>query len=147
MKPKLAIRLLAALLPLTVHGTTLAETAMEVWKSPTCGCCGKWVDYVKEAGYRVKVHEMPDTQPVKDRYGIARQLQGCHTAVIEGYVVEGHVPVSAIQKLLKGKPDIRGIAVPGMPPNSPGMGPHTPGSLPVYTIPKEGGEPELFAVE
>ncbi len=92
-----------------------------VYKSPTCGCCAKWVDHMKANGFEVNVTDMPDVTPMKTRFGLPVALASCHTAVIDGYVVEGHVPADVVKKMLNEKPDITGIAVPGMPIGSPGM--------------------------
>ena len=95
--------------------------AMQVYKSPTCGCCGKWVDHVKAAGFAPEVHDVADLSPVKTNGGVPPDLQSCHTAIIGGYTIEGHVPADVIRQLLAEKPRIAGIAVPGMPIGSPGM--------------------------
>jgi hypothetical protein len=100
---------------------TPAVTAMQVYRSPTCGCCGLWVDHVKAAGFDPVVHQMDDVSPVKARGGVPADLQSCHTALIGGYVIEGHVPADIVQRLLTEKPNIAGLAVPGMPVGSPGM--------------------------
>jgi hypothetical protein len=94
---------------------------MTVYKSPTCGCCQKWVEHVQAAGFKVTVRDTMDLSPVKRQYGVADSLQTCHTAVVNGYVVEGHVPAADIVRLLRERPTIAGIAVPGMPTGSPGM--------------------------
>lgn len=96
-------------------------TPMQVYKTPTCGCCAAWVDHVKAAGFAPDVHEAADLAPVKSKGGVPPNLQSCHTAMIAGYVVEGHVPADVIRQLLEQKPNIAGIAVPGMPIGSPGM--------------------------
>src|SRR5215213_8442102 len=98
-----------------------APTAMQVYRSPTCGCCAKWVDHVKAAGFSPTVHQVEDVSPVKARGGVPADLQSCHTALIGGYVIEGHVPADVIQRLLTERPKIAGLAVPGMPVGSPGM--------------------------
>lgn len=99
-----------------------AEAApMVVYKSPTCGCCGAWVDHVRENGFEVEVKEVFDLEPIKAAAGVPGQMESCHTAMIDGYVVEGHVPAEDIKRLLSEKPDVKGIAVPGMPIGSPGM--------------------------
>jgi len=95
--------------------------SMTVFKSPWCGCCGAWVDHIKAHGFAVDVVEMDDLAPIKERYGVAPQLQSCHTALIDGYVVEGHVPAQDVARLIAERPAARGIAVPGMPIGSPGM--------------------------
>ena len=92
-----------------------------VWKSPFCGCCGKWVAKLKAAGFDVKVHDTDALDAVKTRLGVPGRLRSCHTAKIGGYVVEGHVPVKDVQRLLRLKPKAIGISVPGMPIGSPGM--------------------------
>lgn len=94
---------------------------MTVYKSPTCGCCAKWVDHIKASGIQVKAIDVEDLAEIKAASGVPAALQTCHTAVIQGYVVEGHVPGDVVQQLLRDKPAIAGIAVPGMPLGSPGM--------------------------
>lgn len=94
---------------------------VEVYKSPTCGCCGAWVDHLKAAGFPVKVIEIEDTSVARRKYGLPERFGSCHTAVVSGYVVEGHVPAKDVKKLLAMKPVAIGIAVPGMPVGSPGM--------------------------
>ncbi|MEN8175496.1 MAG: DUF411 domain-containing protein [Pseudomonadota bacterium] len=92
-----------------------------VYKSPSCGCCGKWVDHLKAAGFKVDVENRRDLKPIKTEYGVPRHLQSCHTAKVGDYVVEGHVPADLITRMLEEQPDIKGLAVPGMPMGSPGM--------------------------
>jgi hypothetical protein len=94
---------------------------LTVFKSPTCGCCSKWVDHVKAAGFTVDVHDEEDMDPVKDRLGVPADLRSCHTAQIEGYLIEGHVPADDITRLLSTRPKLAGLAVPGMPRSTPGM--------------------------
>jgi hypothetical protein len=96
-------------------------TPMVVYKTPTCGCCRAWVDHVRAAGFAVEVRDMPDVQPVKHEHGVPGHLGSCHTAVVDGYVVEGHVPADVIRRMLRERPQVAGIAVPGMPAGSPGM--------------------------
>lgn len=96
-------------------------TKMVVYKTPTCGCCRAWVDHVREAGFDVEVHDMPDVQPVKQEHGLPGHLASCHTAIVDGYVVEGHAPADVIRRMLAERPQVAGIAVPGMPMGSPGM--------------------------
>ena len=92
-----------------------------VYKTPTCGCCGKWVDHLKNNGFKVNAINQSDLSALKQELGITPKLQACHTAKVGDYFVEGHVPASDIKKLLATKPNIKGIAVPGMPMGSPGM--------------------------
>ncbi len=109
-----------------VAGTTGAPTRADaadvtVYKSPTCGCCGAWVDHLRESGFSVVVKEQDDLAPVKALLGIPYELQACHTATVGGYVIEGHVPAGDIRRLLAEQPRGIGLAVPGMPVGSPGM--------------------------
>lgn len=94
---------------------------VEVYKNPDCGCCGAWVDHLKAAGFPVKVHETPDTGPVRKRHGIPDAFGSCHTGVVGGYALEGHVPAADVKRLLATKPAAAGLSVPGMPVGSPGM--------------------------
>lgn len=98
---------------------------MTVYKSPTCGCCSDWIAYVEEQGFEVTVEDVADLNPIKAEYSIPPAMQSCHTAIIDGYVVEGHVPVADIERLLSERPAVIGIAVPGMPGMEvPGAAPH-----------------------
>jgi len=94
---------------------------VKVWKSPLCGCCGGWVDHLRMAGFEVEVVDMDDLTPIKNEHGIGPQLASCHTAWVDGYALEGHIPAEDILRLLAQRPDVRGLAVPGMPIGSPGM--------------------------
>jgi hypothetical protein len=135
------------LVVLSLNATTaFAATAVTLYKSPTCGCCEKYVDYLRENGFAVKAIDENDMDAVKKRHGVSH-LASCHTALVGGYVVEGHVPVGAIRKLLKEKPAITGISAPGMPQNSPGMGEMKKGTLTIYAVTKDKREPKVFSVE
>jgi len=92
-----------------------------VYKSPTCGCCNKWIAHLESENFNVVAHNRPDMNRVKLDLGVPAAMGSCHTAVIDGYIIEGHVPASAIKRLLKEKPSAAGLAVPGMPIGSPGM--------------------------
>lgn len=94
---------------------------VDVYKSPTCGCCGAWVDHLKAAGFSVRVVEVDDTAQARKRLGLPEKFGSCHTGVVDGYVVEGHVPAAEIKRLLSSRPAAIGLAVPGMPIGSPGM--------------------------
>jgi hypothetical protein len=98
-----------------------AKPKMMVYKSATCGCCAKWVEHMKANGFDVTAQDVEDIDQVKREHGVPAAAASCHTAVVNGYVVEGHVPADAVQKMLKDKPSIAGLAVPGMPIGSPGM--------------------------
>lgn len=107
----------------TVTALPAAATASPVlvYKTPTCGCCSLWVDHLRASGFDVETRDLPSLTAVKDSLGVPMQLGSCHTAVVDGYVVEGHVPAAEIARMLQERPDVRGIAVPGMPLGSPGM--------------------------
>lgn len=92
-----------------------------VYKSPTCGCCNKWVDHLRANGFNVKTQDVADVTPYKIRGGITPELSSCHTAFVNGYTIEGHVPAGDIKRLLKERPTLQGLSVPGMPIGSPGM--------------------------
>jgi hypothetical protein len=98
-----------------------AAAPVAVYKSATCGCCGKWNEHMRTAGFTVNSTDLPDVTPMKDKHGVPAALRSCHTAVVGGYVIEGHVPADVIKKLLRERPAIVGIATPGMPTGSPGM--------------------------
>lgn len=102
---------------------TSAQTQeIVVYKTPTCGCCVKWIDHLRDSGLEVRAIDVPSTLPIHEKFGVPRRLGSCHTAVFGDYWVEGHVPADLVQKLMNEKPaDIVGISVPGMPMGSPGM--------------------------
>ena len=94
---------------------------VQVYKTPSCGCCGDWVQHLESAGFAVRVKDLDDLAAIKDRLGVPADLQSCHSAVVQGHVIEGHVPASDIRRLLEEHPEGGGLAVPGMPLGSPGM--------------------------
>ena len=98
-----------------------AGPLVSVYKTPTCGCCGLWVAHMRSNGFELKVQDVEDTTPYRARYGVPEKLQSCHTAVVDGYSIEGHVPAADIRRMLKERPQARGLAVPGMVAGSPGM--------------------------
>jgi hypothetical protein len=98
-----------------------AGLLIEVFKSPTCGCCGNWVKHMQANGFIVRTTDMNDLTQIKKSRGVPAAVESCHTAVVNGYVIEGHVPAADVHRLLKEKPAIAGIAVGGMPAGSPGM--------------------------
>jgi hypothetical protein len=98
-----------------------APVAAKVYLSPTCGCCGKWADHMKAAGFAVTREVTAELDSVPARARVPERLRSCHTAVIENYLVEGHIPADVVRQLLKERPRIVGIAAPGMPLGSPGM--------------------------
>ncbi len=100
-------------------GTSIPRVT--VYKSPTCGCCAKWVEHLRHNGFTVAVTDMEGVTPIKQSLGVPASLYSCHTAVTGAYVIEGHVPADLLQRLLRERPTIAGLAVPGMPNDAPGM--------------------------
>jgi len=101
--------------------TRSAKPLLTVYKSSTCGCCVNWVEHMKANGFEVKAIDVDDIDKVKQEHGVPASAASCHTGIVNGYVVEGHVPADAVLKMLHDKPAIAGIAVPGMPVGAPGM--------------------------
>lgn len=113
----------AGLLTLVVTGAAGAQQnkEIELYKSPYCGCCTGWADHMKAAGFVIKTHDVEDMNPIKLKYGVSGDLQSCHTAIVDGHVIEGHVPAEDVQRLLAEGGEKSGLSVPGMPIGSPGM--------------------------
>jgi hypothetical protein len=126
-----ALGLVAAFLVLLRSPVEAESSAILVHKDPNCSCCSGWVKHLKDAGFTVTVEKTTDLQPVRKRLGVPADLAACHTAEVDGYVLEGHVPAVAVRRLLKERPTAIGLAVPGMPAGSPGM---------------EGGVPQKYEV-
>jgi len=124
--------LIAALLlaPLAAGAEPLPEVVMH--KDPNCGCCGQWAEHLQANGFRVKTVPERDMESVKRRFAVPQRLTSCHTAKVGNYVIEGHVPASAIKRLLREKPALVGLSVPGMPAGSPGM--EVPGKKDPYDV-------------
>ncbi|HUF67280.1 MAG TPA: DUF411 domain-containing protein [Longimicrobiales bacterium] len=112
--------------------------AITVYRTASCGCCGKWVEHLQAAGFEPTVHMVDSIEQAPPRKDVPAALQSCHTATLEGYVVEGHVPAEVIRQLLKERPRVQGIAVPGMPPGSPGMESSNPQPYDVLTFDANG---------
>lgn len=127
----------------SVNGNGIKVT---IFQDPSCGCCGLYSDYMKRNGFDVEVKKVSNLAPIKEQYGIPKDMLSCHTSVIEDYFVEGHVPVEAIQKLLAEKPDIRGISLPGMPSASPGMPGKKNGHFIIYSISEDGPAAEFMRI-
>ena len=133
-KRVLAAGLLGALV--SVGGIVVAQKpapalqayTVQVYKSPTCGCCANWVKHLQQHGFTTRVTETDDVASIKTQRGVPARVQSCHTAVVDGYVIEGHVPAADVQRLLRERPAVAGLAVPGMPIGSPGM--EVPGQKP-----------------
>lgn len=116
-----------------------------LYKNPQCECCEGYANYLRENGYKVTVKATHDLSLIKRRHGVSGAFEGCHTTMIDGYVVEGHVPVKTLNKLLAERPPIKGISLPGMPMGSPGMTGRKEAPFRMYEI-KEG-VPKIYAVE
>lgn len=121
-------------------GAPAAALTMEVWKSPSCGCCGAWVKHMERAGFSVTVHDTDDLATVKAAKGVPERLASCHTGKIDGYVIEGHVPAVDLKRLLAERPKATGLAVPGMPATAPGMDAPTGESYAVILFGAPGGD-------
>jgi len=106
---------------LAADAAGVADTGMTVYKDAGCGCCRAWVDHARAHGFHVTAHDVPDIDAIKEQLGVPAKLASCHTALVGGYLVEGHVPADVVRQLLKERPKVAGIAVPGMPVGSPGM--------------------------
>jgi hypothetical protein len=133
-----ALLLVAATTLTAWRGASAPLPSMRVVKSPSCGCCAKWTEYVKKSGFTVTVEDKDDFTALKRASGVTRELESCHTAFVGGYVIEGHVPADLIKKLLVEKPaGVKGLAAPGMPASAPGM--DTPGQhYTVYSFDAQG---------
>jgi hypothetical protein len=119
---------------------------MTIYMSPTCACCAKWVDHVKAAGFKTVVHEDQDMETVKDSLGVPKDVRSCHTAQVDKYLIEGHVPAEDIQSLLAKKPEVAGLAAPGMPASSPGMAmPGQPHEAYDVVLFRRDGSSEVYA--
>jgi hypothetical protein len=129
----------AAIAAVSAGGRSAESSLLAVvYKTPSCGCCAKWVDHLKENGFKVEVHDMDMVEPVKVALGVPGQLGSCHTSKVGGYVFEGHVPAATIQRVLREKPEAAGFAVPGMPMGSPGMEGPTTDRYDVVAFNKDG---------
>lgn len=124
-----------------------APIPVALYKNPQCSCCESYAQYLDQNGFKVDMKATNDLAEISRKAGIPEDLQGCHTSFIGSYVVDGHVPVKTIRKLLDEKPAIVGITLPGMPPGSPGMTGEKTGSLIVYAVSKDGTPPHVFDVD
>jgi hypothetical protein len=144
------MRNLLALIALAIAlgpGPAKAERpyAATLYKNPQCGCCEGHADYLRENGFEVTVKPTHDLPLIKRQHEVPGALEGCHTTLIDGYVVEGHVPVSTLLRLLSERPSIKGISLPGMPAGSPGMSGAKAGPFTIYEI--TDGPAKVYAVE
>jgi hypothetical protein len=146
----MSMRTVLTLLLLTIALGTAPAAAEEVrqatlYKNPQCGCCEGYADYLRANGFEVLVKPTHDLPLLHRQHGVPEPLVGCHTTLIDGYVVEGHVPIAAVARLLTERPDIKGISLPGMPEGSPGMFGEKTAPFTIYEI--GDGEPRVYAVE
>ena len=129
---------LAILATSVVAADATSRSHVTVYKTPSCGCCEAWSKALEKAGYDVERHDMEDLSDVRRLETVPAGVEGCHTAALDGYFLEGHVPLAAIRKLQKERPQIAGLAVPGMPAGSLGMGEHTSARYVVVSVDKSG---------
>jgi hypothetical protein len=146
MKHSIRLTALAALLMLS--STSFAETIKAtLYKNPQCSCCEGYAAYLRKNGFEVDVKPTNGLAEISRKAGVPDNLEGCHTMFVNGYVVDGHVPVTTLHKLLSEKPAIAGITLPGMPLGSPGMGGEKEEPFTIYAIPKDGKTPSVYATE
>jgi len=107
--------------PLLQAPLSATQHPVKMYKSPNCDCCTGWAEHLKKNGYQVSTYKREDMDVVKTKHGVSAKLRSCHTALVDGYVIEGHVPAEDVTRLLKERPDIVGLSAPGMPMRSPGM--------------------------
>ena len=118
-----------------------------LYKDPQCGCCEGYAAYLRQNGFTIDIRPTNDLAEISQKAGVPAELQGCHTMFVEDYVVDGHVPVSVIRKLLSERPQIAGITLPGMPNGSPGMTGRKTAPFTIYAVAKNGAAPTVYAVE
>ncbi len=123
-----------------------ADNKAVIFKSQTCGCCTNYASYADRKGLDVQTTDVQNMQQIKQKYGIPASMESCHTMIIEGYFVEGHIPIEAVEKLLSEKPDIKGIAMPGMPSASPGMPGSKAGPFIIYAVNGNGETSEFMRI-
>ena len=137
-----------ATLGAALAGAAQGRPKATMYKTPNCGCCEEYATYLRGHGYPVATIDSQDMDALRAQHRIPQNLQGCHTTLVGGYVVEGHVPVAAIDRLLRERPRIRGISLPGMPQGSPGMSGRKTEPFRILEIAtRASSEPRLFALE
>ena len=124
-----------------------APVPVKIFKNPECGCCDGYADYLRHHGFAVTSKPTNDLAAISQKAGVPPKYQGCHTMFIDSYVIDGHVPVEIVRKLLAERPAIAGITLPGMPLGSPGMGGSKEGPFTIYAITKDGAVPSVYATE
>jgi hypothetical protein len=145
---KTTIRLTAMVALLALSSPSLADTVKAtMYKNPQCSCCEGYAAYLRKNGFEVDIKPTNDLAEISRKAGVPENFQGCHTMFVNGYVVDGHVPVATLNKLLSEKPAIAGITLPGMPLGSPGMGGSKEGPFTIYAVTKDGAPPSVYASE
>jgi hypothetical protein len=140
-----ALVIALAVLAYPVIGARAEPREATLYKNPQCSCCEEYAKYLRGHGYSVTVKATHDLPLIRRQLAVPESLDGCHTMVVDRYVVEGHVPVKTLNRLLTERPDIKGISLPGMPPGTPGMGGRKTAPFTIYEISK--GTPKVYAVE
>ncbi|MGK9169648.1 DUF411 domain-containing protein [Inquilinus limosus] len=141
-------RIAAVLAILALSSPALADpVAATLYKNPQCSCCEGYATYLRDNGFTVEVKPTNDLAQISADAGVPADVEGCHTMFVDGYVVDGHVPVGVIRKLLAERPKIAGITLPGMPMGSPGMVGEKAGPFTIYAVTKDGAAPTVYAVE
>ncbi len=141
-------RIAAILTALVLPWSALAGTVSAVlYKNPQCGCCETYAAYLRDNGFDVTVKPTMDLAQISSDAGVPPKMEGCHTMMVDGYVVDGHVPVNVINKLLAERPAIAGITLPGMPLGSPGMDGPKSGPFTIYAVTKDSAKPNVYATE
>ena len=141
---RLAAIVMLLALPLPALADPIQAT---LYKNPQCGCCEGYADYLRANGFEVEVKPTNDLAEISRRAGVPTEFQGCHSTMIEGYVVDGHVPIDIVRRLLSERPAIAGITLPGMPMGSPGMSGEKTAPFTVYGVTKDGQAPTVYAAE
>jgi hypothetical protein len=129
----------------SVHAEEARKATL--YKNPQCSCCEGYATYLRDNGFEVEVKPTNDLTEISSKAGVPADFQGCHTTFIDGYVIDGHVPVQTVNKLLSERPDIAGVSLPGMPMGSPGMGGAKSEPFTIYALTKDGQEPTVYAKE
>jgi hypothetical protein len=139
---------LGAILAILPAAAEEAKTAI-MYKPLQCGCCDEYATYLEQHGFKLKIESLPDRrlEAIKRQAAVPRNFEGCHTLMVDGYVVEGLVPIGPLNKLLREKPSVKGISLPGMPVGAPGMPGRKTGPLIIYELPHGSAEPKEFARE
>jgi hypothetical protein len=146
MKRNTFLAALASILLLPMAALAQSIPAV-LYKNPQCGCCEGYAEYMRQNGFQVDVKPVHNLSEISQKAGIPPDLEGCHTMFVDGYVIDGHVPADIVRKLLTDRPDITGLTLPGMPAGSPGMGGQKTVPFTVFSVPKDGGKPTVYARE